>query len=482
MTESGADRYDIIFVGSGFSSIFFLHKVLSLDAAARVLVLERGEHNSWQWQVDNSANVTHEFSPDRLLDLEGMPGKTWPHNVGVGGGSNCWWANAMRFHPTDFELRKQYGAGIDWPYGYDALEPYYAEAEDIMAISGDDESHALFPRSHPFPQPRHRFSRVARAFKDRYPDQFFAMPQARARVATDIRNPCCSNSDCSLCPVNAKFMIIQDLKWIFDDSRVTVRPRSEVKQLITDSNTVQGVSYTTDDDDRKAFADMVVLGANGIYNPFLLLKSGIDHGPVGRGLTEQIPITVDVDLDGLEDGDGSAHVTGVGYNFLHGEHRKSAAGGFYQINNLPLHRAHATKWRQTVTLDFLLSDLRDERNYVGISPENPDKPLVHFEGWTSYAYAGLDHVRDNLEALLSHLPVENIKATYGGAGGHAHFEGTTVMGADADTSVVDSDLLHHRLRNLVVLGSGAFPNAGAVNPTLTLSAMALRSAERLFAH
>ena len=65
-------------------------------------------------------------------------------------------------------------------------------------------------------------------------------------------------------------------------------------------------------------------------------------------------------------------------------------------------------------------------------------------------------------------------------GGAAHIQGTTRMGQDPADSVVDRDLRHHAIRNLVVLGSGTFPTCPAANPTLTLSALAMRAAERLF--
>jgi choline dehydrogenase-like flavoprotein len=54
------------------------------------------------------------------------------------------------------------------------------------------------------------------------------------------------------------------------------------------------------------------------------------------------------------------------------------------------------------------------------------------------------------------------------------------MGTDPNNSVVDRQLLHHRIRNLAVLGGGAFPTCPAANPTLTLSALSLWAAERLF--
>jgi choline dehydrogenase-like flavoprotein len=55
-----------------------------------------------------------------------------------------------------------------------------------------------------------------------------------------------------------------------------------------------------------------------------------------------------------------------------------------------------------------------------------------------------------------------------------------VMGNDPATSVVDRYLMHHRIRNLLVLGSSAYPTASPAYPTLTLSALSLWAADHLF--
>jgi choline dehydrogenase-like flavoprotein len=54
------------------------------------------------------------------------------------------------------------------------------------------------------------------------------------------------------------------------------------------------------------------------------------------------------------------------------------------------------------------------------------------------------------------------------------------MGSDPATSVVDGDQLHHKLRNLYVLGASSFTTGSTANPSLTVAALSLRSARRGF--
>jgi choline dehydrogenase-like flavoprotein len=61
----------------------------------------------------------------------------------------------------------------------------------------------------------------------------------------------------------------------------------------------------------------------------------------------------------------------------------------------------------------------------------------------------------------------------------AHIQGTVVMGNDPATSVVDRHLLHHQYRNLLVLGSSAYPSASPAYPSLTISALSLWAADHL---
>ncbi len=73
--------------------------------------------------------------------------------------------------------------------------------------------------------------------------------------------------------------------------------------------------------------------------------------------------------------------------------------------------------------------------------------------------------------------VESEMIRYGAYGGH-HI-GTTRMGSDPRTSVVDADCRLHAVENLFMAGAAVFPTSSQANPTLTIVALALRLAAHL---
>ena len=60
-----------------------------------------------------------------------------------------------------------------------------------------------------------------------------------------------------------------------------------------------------------------------------------------------------------------------------------------------------------------------------------------------------------------------------------HHMGTTRLGQDPETSVVDPDCQIHDVQRLFLAGSSVFPAAGYANPTLTIIALAIRLADHL---
>jgi choline dehydrogenase-like flavoprotein len=105
-------------------------------------------------------------------------------------------------------------------------------------------------------------------------------------------------------------------------------------------------------------------------------------------------------------------------------------------------------------------------------------PHISHAAISSYAQRGIEQSRAALPRVLSPLPVESIEFR-GIRATESHVQGSLRMGRDGANSVVDAKQLHHRVRNLVVVGSSVFPSGAAANPSLTVAALSLRSADLL---
>lgn len=467
--------FDLIVIGTGFGSSFYLHKYLQRARnGARVLVLERGGSHGTDWQVAERRNS--DIDHTTMFLKQGMSDKAWRFNIGFGGGSNCWWACTPRMMPNDFRLKSMYGVGRDWPISYDQLEPWYQEAEEVVAISGSDTG-APFPRSKAYPQPPHRFTDPDRLLKAAYPDGWFPQPTARARIATPTRAACCTNSICNLCPISAKFTVANDLSDLYQDDRVSLLLRAEALAIERAGGMATGVVYRRDGAEHTAQGDLIVLGANAIFNPYILMKSGLDHPLLGRRLHKQTSVDALVYLDGLDNFQGSTSITGHGYMLYDGPHRSQYGACLIEGWNRPEFRNEPGRWRQIQLLKCIVEDLPLERNRVTLSQDHPGKPVVHFEARSDYAMRGVAVLDEALPRLLEKLPVERVEIKRSVNVTEAHVLDTTVMGDDPADSVVDSNLAHHQVRNLMVMGSGAFPTSAPANPSLTISALGLRAAE-----
>lgn len=471
------DSYTLALVGTGFASTFFLLEYLKhAGPDARVLVLERGARIDPVLRLQRRGDVGIGFNG---LVINRTPQKGWVQAIAFGGGA-CWTGNTPRMHPSDFRTKSLYGVGEDWPLGYDDLEPYYVRVEHAMGIAGAEGG--PFPRSRPYRFPPHRFNGFDEVLAKKYPGLHIPFPSARSSSAESGRPVCCASGVCSVCPVGSKFQIDLHMGRLYDDPRITLRLEAEVERVLIEGGRVTGVQYRQGGREQQAAAELVAVGAHAIMTPFILLRSGLDDPALGRYLNEQISRDVQVDLDGVDNYGGGQAVTGLGAMFLDGGFRKERPACLIENWNVPWLRAERGRWRQRALLKFVFEDLPGADNRVSLAPEDAAKPALHYARASAYLQAGLDGLPRLVEELLAGLPVESYQILpKEGIGGSAHIQGTTRMGRDPATSVVDADLRHHRYRNLLALGGGSFPTCPAANPTLTLSALSMRAAERLFA-
>lgn len=469
-------KYDIIIIGTGIASTLFLKKYLEKTKHSKVLVLERGnKENTHEWQVKNKR-----FSP---IDYKSIyknltPEKSWIGTIGFGGSISNWVGNIPRMMPNDFIMKSKYGVGYDWPITYDEIEKYYCEVEGIMHASGPNKT--PYPMSTSYPLPPHLFNNIDETMHHRYRDLFFSFPTARPSIASTNLPQCCASSVCEICPIDSKMTVLNTLAHIYDNERITIQFDSQVYALKLQNDMVSEVCYVRNGREESVQGELVVLGTHAISNAHILLNSGDVHPWLGRGLGEQVSLHARISLHNLKNSlSGSTRITGIDYINYDGEFRKERAGYLVEYDNVPRIRMERNKWTDFFDVRIVIEDIPSQKNYVGLT-DNKLIPIVSHSGYSDYTQRSIDHIKKNFIHQFSHLPVEKIEFDDHVSPTEGHIQGTVRMASNAAEGIVDKQLMHHKYRNLIVLGSSSFPTAAAANPTLTLSALSLYSADNLF--
>jgi choline dehydrogenase-like flavoprotein len=105
------------------------------------------------------------------------------------------------------------------------------------------------------------------------------------------------------------------------------------------------------------------------------------------------------------------------------------------------------------------------------------KPRVTFK-MDDYTRAGLAAGLDVNKSILSTMGATDIKTNEAYLS-NAIIAGTTRMGTDPRSSVVDTNLVSHDHSNLYILGSSTHVTAPVNAPSLTIAALAIRAAEHV---
>lgn len=445
----------------------------------------------------------------------------------AGGSTWHWLGNAPRSLPNDFRLHETYGVGDDWPLSYDDLEPWYATAEAELGVSGEHrEWDGLFDasRSTPFPMPP-----IWRTYSDEVVApklegkrfggvevQVRTTPQARNSTFYQGRPPCAGNSSCvPICPIAAKYdatVHIELARNLPDPAEF--RFRSVVHRLLFDTETgrVTGAEYDqwsadgTRREQRSVRCDRVVVAAHAIETPMLLLKSGLAaHSPVGQYLMDHPQgyggAVLPEPVYGFR---GPPVVTGIDA-FRDGPFRAERAAFRISLGNdgwgrmLPLDQVVS---EALATDDLLGADLRRSINDRAIrlfrmsfssemlpvatnrvelgSPDETGQPRPRITFTIDdYSTATFEYATAVLSEMFDALGVTESKFSYPDSlfSGAGHIMGTCRMGRSTTDSVVDHTGRAHEHENLVVVGSSTFPTGGTANPTLTMAALTLRTAD-----
>ncbi len=487
----------------------------------------------------------------------------------LGGTTMHWEAKTPRMIPEDFEMASRFGHGLDWPIGYRDLEPFYRQAEREIGVSADAGDQAYlgitFPPGYEYPMrglPLSYLDTMVAGGVDGMPVDLDGehlslkvrpFPQGRngipnpaydggrgyvpvGAVSTsqvDQGGRCQGNNNCvPICPVQAKYHAGKTLAKALSSGKVDLLAQAVAYKVHIDAETgrVTHLEYRAYRDPHSAEyttgtarGRIVVLCANAIENPRLMLASGLksSSGLMGRNLMDHAYLLNWALLPRVAGTMRGTNCTGGIVDLRGGSFRRQQAGFSIDIHNdgwgwatgapytdllgivddqnkfgPELRQALVSQVSRQLLLAFMTEVPPSPSNRVTVDPAYKDqlgnmRPVISFRV-PDYTMRGVAYGRRLARRIFQRLGAEDCTAydpsdygyvTYEGQGysirGGNHLAGTHVMGTSKANSVVDATLRCWDHENLYLAGGGAMPTIGTANVTLTLAALCLKSATHM---
>jgi gluconate 2-dehydrogenase alpha chain len=488
------------------------------------------------WRADPSSEAGP--SPWPMLMVNGVGGST-VHYPGLSARLHPW-----NFESRTRTIERYGAAAIpdgstlaDWPLSYDELERHYAAVELAIGVAGaagniagtftGEGSRFEGPRAGAYPMPplrRSGWTGLTDAAARTLGWHPFPAPAAINSVPYN-GNPACTY--CGFCSGNSCYRDAKGstdanvIRRTHETGLLSVVTGARVTRLEVDGDgLVSGASYVQDGRERFAPASCVLLATFTYENVRLLLLSASgqfphglsnNHGQVGRhymahvtpfvfglfpgrrlnlfsGLWSQATCVDDWNADNFDHS---------GLGFLGGallaapqELKPIAAASAPLPASVPRWGSPWKAWlkenAQSVGyLSAQVESLSYEQNLLDLDPVARDPfgvPVVRV------THSAREHEHRSaafmLEKLRRWLEAAGASETWHDerlAVEARHCYGGTRMGDDPERSVVDRFGFSHEVPNLGILGTSTFPTTGGHNPTLTLQALAWRTAEQLIA-
>jgi choline dehydrogenase-like flavoprotein len=414
----------------------------------------------------------------------------------VGGRTKFYGAALYRNRESDFRAT-QHEAGVSpaWPFGYDTLEPYYAEAETLYRVHGSPEGDPSEPRrSAPYPYPPLPHDPAVAKVISRLADMGVPTAPIPRGLDQGPGGACvmCAQCDVHFCSRDAKMDAetaalrpalatgLVDLMTLTECERVLVSPGGQ---------RAEGVLLVKGGLQHRVLAPIVAVCAGTPNSALLLRRSRMDLHREGLGNdTGQLGRRV------------GAHSTGtffplISLGRLGARHTKTFALNLYYdgADNWPYPLGVAQIagqvpfWRLAGGLKRpIVREIADHSlTVIHMTEATPDEGT----GWTfdgdrlgqythprhqPKAYA---RMRDLAAAAFRKAGYPVIKAPRPVE--FWHETGGAVMGVDPAASVVDANGQVHGVEGLYVADASVLPSAGAVNTGLTIIALAMRTGDAI---
>jgi 2-methyl-1,2-propanediol dehydrogenase len=532
---SKPDHADVLVIGAGASGA--IHSFVLASLGLSVVCLDQGgwtepgqhPHYSQDFQYQRQNRWNPEPSVRKGSDdypVQGGQSHALMWN-GVGGSTNIYGALWPRFRPSDFRKGIEHGLAPDWPLTYEDLAPFYDEADRLIGVSGLTGDPGMPPRA-PYPLrplPMRASGRIIAQGFERLGWHWWPMPSGIISEPYDGRAACNGCGNCaSGCPRGsmAKMSITLWPKAIAAGAKL--HPGARVERIETGlDGRATGAIYVdrvTGQRTRQT-ADVVVLAANGVGSPRLLLLSdsarhpkGLANGNdvVGRYLMHHTLVASEIWVDAPIDsyiGNSGAIIssefaeTDISRGFVNGFNFNVARGGPAGVATIGAFSHRPAPWGAEHHAWFVRhfghsfgayaigDDLPQARNRITLSADERDSDALaaarlHYvphENDRRMMRFALDRLRD-LARTVDAFDVVTVDYYEDGVYRTPawHLLGTCRMGADPETSVVNKWHRAWEVPNLYICDGSSFATGAVVNPTSTVTALALRCARNLAAN
>lgn len=521
-----------LIIGSGVAAAAVAQRLLEANPSASILMLEAGPRvKTKDFGLWTNFLITREAPYKPYLDLpfpaqdrEGENANTGlatgemmdARVMAYGGSTHHWGGWSFRMKPEDFQQSTLSRVGMDWPFSYDVLEPYYGEAEHYLAVSGDSADRTV-PRTCKYPFVHFPFTlqdqEFAKAF-DTLGLSYGHLPIARRGVSTvpSRHAPCQTTGTCKYCPFGARYVAsnyLDDFRSWNDLPNFELRLGAVVEEIFLQSGQRVGGAIYTDKHTGETVqveADRVIIAAGAVESAKLLLRSKPMEFPEGLGnqgdmVGRNLVTHPFFRFKGMLKSNPRALQAEMDFPTLVSRHYDSQAeqaeGKFVLVvpaeavkNDFP-EKMRSGKTRSAINDSVIGPAELQLHGMFEIFGRNSNR-VLNLHGRNR---VGLHQTEVSLTPDENHLArMAEIGATVGtiyhqmgasmpGAPSISwridHASGTCRMSATPGDGVVDANLRVHGLDNLYICSNAVMPSLGAVNPTLTLAALALRLGDTL---
>lgn len=509
-------HFDVIIIGSGAGGGTLARHLA--PSGKSILILERGDwlkREALNWDTTAVFGKNRYVSPETWYDRHGKKFQPQVHYF-VGGASKLFGAALYRLRSEDFgEMRHYDGVSPAWPIRYEELEPYYAKAEQmyhVHGLRGQDPTEPPASGPYPYPPVSHE-PRMQQLFDDLSAAGYhpFAAPCAIMMDEADMASsPCirCQTCDGFPCLLHAKCDAeVAAVRPALAFDNVTLLRNAKALKLKTNlsGTSVTAVEAEVDGAPEVFHGDIVVVSCGATNSAKLLLMSATDQHPKGLangsdqvGRNFMFHNSQAVLALSLEPNPTVFQKTLALNDFYFG------MDGFdYPMGNIqmlgkslgPMYRAERpieTALLPTRALDSMAHHSVDFWLTTEDLPDPNNRVTVDGSGKLTLSYTPNNQVPktklyDKLKSMLGHMgmhpehliPRHLYMETDMTIAGCAHQAGTCRFGSDPKTSVLDANCRAHELDNLYVVDTSFFVSIGAVNPSLTAIANAIRVGDHL---